>query len=312
MATSSATSGPAQGLAASIIVPIRNGADYLAECLASIERQTLDGFEVLCVDDASTDESAAIVAAFAARDSRFCLFSLPENKGAAAARNFGMDRAAGDYLAFIDCDDFYPSDSTLEALVSAARSSGAAIAGGSYSEFDMVLGEVRTDFSFDAHLDACFTFRAEGMVDYCDWQGDYGFQRFVFSRALLQEAGIRFPEISRHEDPVFLVRAMLAAGRFYALPEVAYRYRVGHRDGVIRESGLREAIDAICEIIEISAREDLPVLRGFQYDLLRWYCLEAPIWREYGSWAEIGQIARRQAGESLRLRLGNLSQLAKK
>lgn len=291
----------------SIIIPIHDGADYLADCLASIECQTLDEIEILCVDDASKDNSAAIVEAFAAKDKRFKLFAFRDNKGAAYARNYALDCASGQFVAFMDCDDWYPSKTTLERLFCAAIDSGLAIAGGSFSEFDMRTGETICDFSQEKHLDHCFTFKTEGHVSYREWQGDYGFTRFVYKKSLLDKHAIRFPCIARHEDPVFFVHAMLAAETFYAIPDVVYCCRVGHKELLISETALRDAVAAICDIIELSAVQDLSILRSFQYDLLQWYCLDAPVKREYGSWKDIGTIVQRQARDSLFLRLDRIS-----
>ncbi len=89
----------------SIIVPIYNVEKYLRMCLDSIENQTYSNLEVLLIDDGSTDDSGKICQEYVARDSRF-RYIKKENGGASDARNFGIDRASGEYLSFVDSDDW--------------------------------------------------------------------------------------------------------------------------------------------------------------------------------------------------------------
>ena len=89
----------------SVIVPVYNVAAFLAQCLDSILAQTEPDIEVILVDDGATDQSPAILAAYVARDSRFCCVRK-ENGGLSSARNAGMARATGKYLLFVDGDDW--------------------------------------------------------------------------------------------------------------------------------------------------------------------------------------------------------------
>jgi CDP-glycerol glycerophosphotransferase len=91
----------------SIVVPIYNVAPYLEECLESLAGQYRGALEVIMVDDGSTDDSAGIAAAFAAKDPRFRLVRQA-NAGLGAARNTGTGHATGDYLMFVDSDDVLP------------------------------------------------------------------------------------------------------------------------------------------------------------------------------------------------------------
>ena len=90
----------------SVIIPVYNAEKYLADCLDSVCGQTLRDIEIICVDDGSADGSAGILREYAAKDSRISVITQP-NAGAGAARNRGMEEASGEYLAFIDADDFW-------------------------------------------------------------------------------------------------------------------------------------------------------------------------------------------------------------
>ena len=91
--------------AISIIIPIYNVEKYLRRCLDSVKNQTFSDWEAICVNDGSPDNSAAILAEYAARDARFKIVNK-ENGGLSDARNAGMNVATGDYILYLDSDDF--------------------------------------------------------------------------------------------------------------------------------------------------------------------------------------------------------------
>lgn len=91
----------------SVVMPVHNGARFLATTLASVASQTYTDWELVAFDDGSTDTSAEILADMAANDSRIRVFSSPKNNGAAVARNRAMDAARGRFLAFLDVDDLW-------------------------------------------------------------------------------------------------------------------------------------------------------------------------------------------------------------
>lgn len=89
----------------SVIVPVYNAGKYLHRCIGSIMAQTYTDFELLLVDDGSTDGSGKICDEYAQKDSRIRVFHK-ENGGAASARNVGLDNACGEWIAYIDGDDW--------------------------------------------------------------------------------------------------------------------------------------------------------------------------------------------------------------
>ena len=98
----------------SVILPVYNVEKYLKECLDSILNQTLQEIEVICVDDGSTDRSLEILREYEKKDKRVIVLTQ-ENKGAGAARNKGLAIAKGEYLSFLDSDDFFASGMLEEA-----------------------------------------------------------------------------------------------------------------------------------------------------------------------------------------------------
>jgi len=109
----------------SIIVPVYNVEKYLARCLDSIIAQTARDLEIICVNDGSTDASAAILADYAAKDPRIRVLTQP-NGGQAAARNAALAVATGDWVLFVDADDWIPPYA-VETFLTAAAESGARV-----------------------------------------------------------------------------------------------------------------------------------------------------------------------------------------
>ena len=98
----------------SVIMPSFNAERYIAEAIDSVIAQTVTDWELIVVDDASTDATAAIVAHYRQRDSRIRLISQQSNQGAANARNRGLDAARGELIAFIDSDDVWHPEKTAK------------------------------------------------------------------------------------------------------------------------------------------------------------------------------------------------------
>lgn len=104
----------------SVVIPVHGVERYVAECLGSIQRQSLQNFEVILIDDVSPDRSAEIVEGFVAHDPRFRLVRRTENVGPGFARNQGMDLARGRFVLFIDPDDYMPDPGHLRRVVDMA------------------------------------------------------------------------------------------------------------------------------------------------------------------------------------------------
>lgn len=208
----------------SVIIPVFNQESYIKECLDSVLRQDLADFEVICINDGSTDSSLAILEEYASKDNRVQLFDQ-ENMGVGATRNKGISLARGEYVIFCDPDDFYPDDQSLKALYEAGKANGALVVAGCFSDYDTRNGKINDDF--DGMLYG-YTFKKPGWIDYLDYQFDYGFHRFLINRQMLLNNEIKFPEYARFQDPPFLVRALYCAKRIYAIDKVVYRYRYGH------------------------------------------------------------------------------------
>ena len=110
----------------SVIIPVYNVRDYLRKCLDSVVAQTYKTLEVIIVNDGSPDDSLEIILEYTAKNPHFHCYTI-ENRGQGGARNYGLEQATGDYIMFLDSDD-YIAPNCVEALVSAAESTGSDMA----------------------------------------------------------------------------------------------------------------------------------------------------------------------------------------
>lgn len=208
----------------SIIVPVYNVEPYLRQCLDSILGQTFTNFEVVLVNDGSTDNSGFICQEYARLDSRFKYFEK-ENGGVSDARNSGLDLAQGDYVTFLDADDFLFEDH-LEKLYRATTLSDADIMIGGYSRFD------GSDFYFyKDHFkrDSLISFTSTQAIQFLDSMLDIQFFNFstacgkLFKRTLFKE--LRFP-LGRYSENQFIMwKLYLNAESIYAFNGNSYVYR---------------------------------------------------------------------------------------
>lgn len=244
----------------SVIIPLYNAARFIEPCLESVCAQSLANIEILCINDGSSDNTAEIIRTWRAREPRIRLLEQ-KNSGSGAARNLGLRQARGEFVAFMDGDDWYPSANVLESLYSAATENHLGIAGGSFVRH---FSDGRVVDTFDGIYSA-YTFNRAEKVSFRDYQFDYGYHRFIYSREMLLENQIDFPSYKRFQDPPFFVRAMIASGSFYSLPMQVYAYRKGHQTISWDVEKIEGVLLGLTDDLLISRREDLGRLHRLSY-----------------------------------------------
>ncbi|MDR1207710.1 MAG: glycosyltransferase [Rickettsiales bacterium] len=194
----------------SVIVPVYNVAPYISRALDCLLGQTIGTMQIICIDDGSTDGGSEILNAYALGDPRIMLIKFPENRGVSNARNAGLDAAQGDWIGFLDPDDWVDADFYAK-LVAAAENAGA----------DMALGNVewrRGDESGTREDLLMRVDRNKHEFVYCWWAAIYG-------RRMIMDNEIRFPPgIICGQDFVFLNRAVLAANSVRTVYDTFYHY----------------------------------------------------------------------------------------
>ena len=201
----------------SIIIPVYNVQQYLPQCLDSIRDQSYRNWEAILVDDGSTDLSGAICDDYAKEDGRFCVIHQ-KNGGAACAKNAGLDVVCGDFVTFIDSDDYVDSD-WLNKTISAVREYNADVI---EFDFDKIY---RNESERVNSFAECTTFSAERYLDqYVKTWTSSLFWNKLFRAELLRN--VRFKSERRCiDDEFFTYKALTEANLIVRIPDVLYHYR---------------------------------------------------------------------------------------
>lgn len=223
----------------SVIVPVYNSEKYLKRCLDSILNQTFSDFELILVNDCSTDNSWALMQEYAKRDSRIRLINLPENIRQGGARNRGIKIARGKYICFIDSDDWVHLQ-TLEKIVNLALKYDVDFCGYNYVRVEEprlikqdtnldpteAIGNLETDGAQDRALGRFITFNGDLNQEDKEWLflNTAGVANNLFSREIIEKNQIYFPENLAYEDNYFVRLYCLYVKRYIYLPEPLYYY----------------------------------------------------------------------------------------
>lgn len=203
----------------SIVIPVHNAASYLRTCLNSVMSQTFSDYEVICVDDASVDESYAILEEYAQSDERFRVIS-GEFNGPSATRNAALAMAQGDYIAFLDADDWWDRQ-LLEKTVGRAQECDADMVVFDYWLYYQETGTVGTyrDEDLFARMNGSVT-----NIGQCpELAGFVGIWDRLFRRDALVAHG--FMDGLLYEDAVYCIEAVLKAKRVAFMSDRLYYYR---------------------------------------------------------------------------------------
>lgn len=203
----------------SVVVPVYNVAPYLAECLDSILGQDLCGLEVVLVDDGSTDGSHEVAANYASRHPQVTLVRTA-NHGPGAARNEGLRRCHGEYLAFADSDDVVPVGA-YRAMASTLDRTGSDFVVGSLQR--LIAGElIEPPYLSQAHSTLGPRLSIEDSPEIM--RNVFAYTK-MFRRAFWDEAELSFPLGVRYEDQVAMTEAYLRAAAFDVIRRPVYIWR---------------------------------------------------------------------------------------
>ena len=217
----------------SVIVPVYNTGEYLANCLESLLHQTLHNIEIICVDDGSTDNSLEILKSFASKDIRIKVLTQPHKKQG-AARNLGMSIAQGSYIGFTDSDDWVDKD-LFEQLYKKALATDSDITMSSLRLFDEKTQSFISDnsaFNLDMLPKSFFhdnrVFTPEETFDFI-FQINVSPCCKIFKNSFLKKYNLLFPSDYYFEDNVFFMKAYLKAKRISALAYEGYNYTISSK-----------------------------------------------------------------------------------
>lgn len=216
----------------SVIIPVCNAEKYLRMGLDSLLAQTLKDVEVICVDDGSTDGSAAILAEYEAGDARVRVLAQA-NAGQGVARSRGLELARGECVYFMDADDALAAPDALARLVEVMER----------DRLDVLFFDARTEVDAGVEAPGCVV-RASDYIRKCDYSGVLSGRELlaaflrnrefcvspclmILRRSFVEQNGLRFPEERIfYEDNIFMTRVLLAAKRASHRPWQLYVRKV--------------------------------------------------------------------------------------
>lgn len=203
----------------SVVIPIYNSQQYLGECLNTVVNQTLYDIEIICINDGSTDNSSKILSSFAQRDNRIKVFSQI-NKGVSIARNRGIEIASGEYISFVDSDDYLDLD-YFEKLYNTAKKYDADISAGSVLR---IKGKKKK-----------YLVKQNREIITSDIKKKYKLLRLpnwsfscckLYKTKTLKDSNIFFEENVFYEDIVFINTIVHEFHKLVTVPNVKYYYRI--------------------------------------------------------------------------------------
>jgi glycosyltransferase involved in cell wall biosynthesis len=207
----------------SVIVPVYNGNAFLRRCMDSISSQTYKNLEIICIDDGSTDNSLSILHEYEAVDSRISIIRFDKNKGVSAARNAGMRKASGEYVAFVDNDDYLALDN-IEVLLERATEVDADI---THAFFVKIVGGVEFHGYGENAMYVQFVgteLSGKELGERVSYLPGYIWNA-LYKKSFLDECGIFFDEsLSMYEDLLWTIKIHTFARKITATKFEGYYY----------------------------------------------------------------------------------------
>lgn len=212
----------------SVIVPIYNAEKSLSTCLDSLINQTMSDIEVICVNDASTDNSLSILRNYASRDSRIKIFDR-QHEGVAIARNIGIQNAIGEYIGFVDSDDYIDLN-YFETLYETAINNNADIAVASILKHKKNYNRYNVKY-----LDQQSAESIQDKITLCGDNKKFFFYAWnkIYKADLIKNNDIRFSEGQIYEDVMFAIKALYYSNKVVSTPNTEYHY-VGHKNSLMK------------------------------------------------------------------------------
>lgn len=239
----------------SIIVPVFNAEKYLSECLNSLTNQTLKDIEIICVDDGSTDGSLSILEEFCNKDERVKIVHQ-ENSGVSVARNNGIAKAQGEFVGFVDSDDWVDTD-FFEKLYNVSQKFGAEVVAG-----DFLWHKGNSQKPKMKYKDEKFYTEAPEKVKNAFVPKFNYIWNKIYKRESLLKLNLPFEKGRYYEDMIWLVQAIYYLYGFATVPNTFYHYR-RHGESIVMQTSAKHLTDwayAENKMLEFMREHNIPIL----------------------------------------------------
>ena len=225
----------------SIIIPVYNCEKYIARCLESIIKQTLKEIEIICINDASGDDSFDILNNYQKKDSRIKIIHMPVNKGAGLCRNKGLELASGEYIHFVDADDYMMLDA-CEKLYNHMKEKNGDIC---FHKIKIISENKNNESSVSQGILEKYdgSYIGTGLLDEFVKNNEFFLYPWsvIFKRKLINENKLTFSSLLIGEGGDFVLKALVRAKSASVLDEVLYYYNV-HEDSIMGKNSKRSII----------------------------------------------------------------------
>lgn len=221
----------------SIIVPVYNVEKYLRKCIDSLVNQTLNDIEIICINDGSTDKSLKILKEYKNKDSRIILLNQ-ENSGQSVARNRGIEIAKGEYLGFVDPDDWIDLD-YYEKLYNAASTNDTDIAVGGIIRVTGIKKKKFLNFEKETLTD-----NTKLKFELCDVPEKSYIWNKIYKTQKLKEINLKFEEGRIFEDCIFTPQALFFLGKMVTVPNTYYYY-LRRNNSTVKQRSQKANADSI-------------------------------------------------------------------
>lgn len=219
----------------SIIVPIYNCEKYLEKCLDSILKQTYSNWELILVDDGSSDNSYNICSMYADKDRRISVFTQ-KNAGAGVARNYGIEKSTGEYLMFCDSDDFLYSGA-LDRFVEVAQKRNSDLIISGYNEFRYENDKIifcKKNEAIEREIISPIEARIMYITLYKNYLNQAPWAK-IYKASIIKENNVRFSELKRCQDIVFNIKYYEYVNKVSIIKDRLYNYQTPNGYEYIRK-----------------------------------------------------------------------------
>lgn len=240
----------------SIIIPVYNVEAWLEECLDSLLNQTYENIEVILINDGSTDSSLDICEVYAKKDSRIQVFSQ-ENKGQATARNHGLEKVTGDYILFMDSDDYLIDQACIEKFIQIFQEKKCEVIYTSYCRFEDETREIIEDLSLQFTQEEIEELTGQQLLELLISRKSYYHAPYqkICKKSFLTKHQILFKEGYFHEDVEWTARVLYHASSVYAYFNRWYMRRMRENSTITTKDEtiiLKKAMDRMKLASELS------------------------------------------------------------
>lgn len=229
----------------SIITPVYNADLYLEECLNSLVNQTLEDIEIICVNDNSKDKSLKILQNFAKKDKRIKIINFDETSGQSRARNVALESVSGEYIGFVDADDFVDLD-MFEKMYKKSQNADMVMC--QAKVFDDKVKTYKDDAYFALE---CFDdkfaekpFTHEDTVDFIT-EINVSVWNKIYRTKFLKKLGVKFQEGFIYEDLPYFYEVYTQAKKVVLLKEFLYSYRINNQNSTMTrtDKNVKDRVD---------------------------------------------------------------------